>query len=86
MESGHPVQYDKTVVSILTSSQDYHVRKHHEDLEILKHPDNLNRDKDYQVINPIWHTALSVWQTDQLKYSDWLELESPSSSLFDQLG
>lgn len=53
-------------------------------LKILKHSDNLNRDKDYQM-NSIWHTARFFnGLVDQLKYFDWLKLESPFSSFFDQ--
>ncbi|XP_029155642.1 uncharacterized protein LOC114928557 [Nylanderia fulva] len=44
METGHSVQYDKA--TRLASSQSYFARKHREALEILKHPDNFNRDKD----------------------------------------
>jgi hypothetical protein len=57
METGHSVQYDKA--TRLAPSQSYFARKHREALEILKHPDNLNRDKGYQT-NPIWHTALNI--------------------------
>ena len=57
METGHSVQYDKATK--LAPSQNYFARKHREALEILKHPDNLNRDKGYQT-NPIWHTALNL--------------------------
>ncbi|XP_011858603.1 PREDICTED: uncharacterized protein LOC105556141 [Vollenhovia emeryi] len=58
IETGHAVQFDKA--TMLAPSHSYFARKHREGLEILKHPDNLNRDKGYQV-NPIWHTALPVF-------------------------
>ena len=57
METGHSVQYDKA--TMLAPSQGYFARKHREALEILKHPDNLNRDKGYQTSH-IWHTALNT--------------------------
>ncbi|XP_029178650.1 uncharacterized protein LOC114946366 [Nylanderia fulva] len=57
MVTGHSVQYDKA--TRLAPSQSYFARKHPEALEILKHSDNLNRDKGYQT-NPIWHTALNI--------------------------
>ncbi|XP_029154910.1 uncharacterized protein LOC114944919 [Nylanderia fulva] len=50
METGHSVQYDKA--TRLASSQSYFARKYRKALEILKHPDNLNRDKGYET-NPI---------------------------------
>ena len=62
METGHAVQYDKA--TILAPSQGYFARKYREGLEILKHPDNLNRDKGLQV-NPIWHTALPGFLIDR---------------------
>src|SRR5436190_15829359 len=46
-ETGHSIQYDKATV--LALSQGYFPRKYREALEILKHPDNLNRDKGYQM-------------------------------------
>ncbi|XP_015118182.1 uncharacterized protein LOC107041886 [Diachasma alloeum] len=46
MDTGHSIQYDKT--EMLASSQGYFARKHREDLEIQKHPNNLNRDRGYQ--------------------------------------
>ncbi|XP_036146445.1 uncharacterized protein LOC118646825 [Monomorium pharaonis] len=57
METGHSVQYEK--VTMLALSQGYIARKHRESLEILKHPDNLNRNKGYQ-ISPR-HTVLPVF-------------------------
>ncbi|XP_070518870.1 uncharacterized protein [Cardiocondyla obscurior] len=55
IETGHSVQYDKATT--LAPSQEYFTRKHREGLEIMKHPENLNRDKGLQ-FNPIWHAAL----------------------------
>ncbi|XP_039309096.1 uncharacterized protein LOC120358569 [Solenopsis invicta] len=43
IETGHAVQYDKP--TMLAPSQGYFARNYREGLEILKHPDNLNRDK-----------------------------------------
>ncbi|XP_039303910.1 uncharacterized protein LOC120357487 [Solenopsis invicta] len=62
METGHAVQYDKS--TMLVPSQGYFARKYREGLEILKHPDNLNRDKSLQV-KPIWHTVLPGFLIDR---------------------
>ena len=53
----HSVQYDKAI--LLAPLQGYFPRKYREALEILKHPDNLNRDKGYQMSH-IWHTAVNT--------------------------
>ncbi|XP_039310756.1 uncharacterized protein LOC120358936 [Solenopsis invicta] len=62
METGHAVQYDKS--TMLVSSQGYFAKKYREGLEILKHPDNLNRDKGLQV-NSIWHTVFPGFLIDR---------------------
>ncbi|XP_025997189.1 uncharacterized protein LOC113005620 [Solenopsis invicta] len=61
METGHAVQYDKSI--ILNPSQGYFARKYWKGLEILKHLDNFNCDKNSS--NPIWHPVLPGFLIDR---------------------
>ncbi|XP_018311528.1 uncharacterized protein [Mycetomoellerius zeteki] len=51
IETGHQIQFDKTTT--IANIASYFPRKYREAIEIQKHPNNLNRDNDYN-INKIW--------------------------------
>ncbi|XP_031847206.1 uncharacterized protein LOC116433359 [Nomia melanderi] len=55
LTTGHTIKFEET--KILSRGKNYVPRKYRESIEILKHPNNINRDTGYQ-LNPIWHSLL----------------------------
>ncbi|XP_076226777.1 uncharacterized protein LOC143174896 [Nomia melanderi] len=45
LTTGHTIQFEEA--KILTRCKDYFLRKYRESIEILKHPNNINRDRWY---------------------------------------
>ncbi|XP_015118793.1 uncharacterized protein LOC107042307 [Diachasma alloeum] len=58
MDAGHSIEYDQA--RMLAKSPGYFERKYREGLEIYKNPNNIDRDRGYQV-NPIWKTIPLVF-------------------------
>jgi len=58
IETGHQILFDKTTT--IANITTYFPRKENrEAIKIQKHPNNLNKDNDYN-INKIWKTILPV--------------------------
>ncbi|CAK9820318.1 hypothetical protein ANTPLA_LOCUS10552 [Anthophora plagiata] len=55
LTTGHKICFEKT--KVIAKCKSYFPRKYRETLEIMKRPNNINRDTGYH-INPIWSTLL----------------------------
>ncbi|CAK9810876.1 hypothetical protein ANTPLA_LOCUS6713 [Anthophora plagiata] len=63
LTTGHKICFEKT--KVIAKCKSYFPRKYRETLEIMKHPNNINRDTGYH-INPIWSTLLPFFLIVQL--------------------
>ncbi|XP_076658339.1 uncharacterized protein LOC143362230 [Halictus rubicundus] len=66
LATGHTIMLEET--KLVFRFKEYFPRKYRESIEILKHPDNINRNTGYQ-LNPIWHSLLPFFNcpAEQLK-------------------
>jgi len=63
IKTDHQILFDKTtIIATITS---YFPRKYRETIEIQKHSDNLNKDKDYN-ISKIWKPIPRLSKIDRL--------------------
>ncbi|XP_076246266.1 uncharacterized protein LOC143186474 [Calliopsis andreniformis] len=56
--TGHKILFNET--KVIAKTKGYFPKKYRETLEIMKHPNNINRDTGYH-LNPIWSSLLPVF-------------------------